>query len=86
MLALEFLAEDNIAHRDLKPENILLDEGYHVKLCDFGVAKIIQPSPKEILQQEFDDAMKKQNHKSNRKKVIDENGDEEPLELDIEDY
>ena len=30
--------------------------------------------------------MKKQNHKSNRKKVLDENGDEEPLELDIEDY
>ena len=41
VLALEYLAADNIAHRDLKPENILLDEGYHVKLCDFGEAKII---------------------------------------------
>ena len=86
VLALEFLAGQNIAHRDLKPENILLDEGYHVKLCDFGEAKIIQPSPKEVLQKEYDDAMKKKNHKQNQKKDLDENGDEEPLELDIEDY
>ena len=27
--------------RDLKPENVLLSEGMHVKLSDFGSAKIL---------------------------------------------
>ena len=42
IIALEFLHSQNISHRDLKPENILLDKDYHVKLCDFGEAKIIK--------------------------------------------
>ena len=42
VLALEFLHTKNISHRDLKPENILLDEKYHIKICDFGEAKIIR--------------------------------------------
>lgn len=42
VLALEFLHSKNISHRDLKPENILLDKNYHVKICDFGEAKIIR--------------------------------------------
>ena len=41
ILALEHLHSQNIVHRDLKPENILLDKDYHVKICDFGEAKII---------------------------------------------
>jgi len=42
VLALEYLHSTNISHRDLKPENILLDSDYHVKICDFGEAKIIR--------------------------------------------
>lgn len=42
VLALEFLHGMSISHRDLKPENILLDKEYHVKICDFGEAKIIK--------------------------------------------
>ena len=34
--------ERNIVHRDIKPENILLqDKNLHIKLADFGLAKII---------------------------------------------
>lgn len=40
ILALEELHRHNIIFRDLKPENIMLDCEGHVKLIDFGLAKI----------------------------------------------
>ncbi|KAF2199812.1 Pkinase-domain-containing protein [Delitschia confertaspora ATCC 74209] len=40
--AVKYLHERNIVHRDIKPENILVtDKELHVKLADFGLAKII---------------------------------------------
>ncbi|KAM0332506.1 hypothetical protein ACHAQA_002789 [Verticillium albo-atrum] len=39
---IKYLHERNIVHRDIKPENILMvDKELHVKLADFGLAKII---------------------------------------------
>lgn len=40
-----------VIHRDLKPENVLLDERMHVKITDFGTAKILDP-PKRPPQQD----------------------------------
>lgn len=41
VLALEHLHGLGIIHRDLKPENILLDADMHIKITDFGTAKIL---------------------------------------------
>lgn len=41
LLTLEAMHKNNIVFRDLKPENVLLDEYGHVKIGDFGFAKLV---------------------------------------------
>jgi len=44
--AIEYMHSKGVIHRDLKPENVLLDDAMHVKITDFGTAKILDTSGK----------------------------------------
>ncbi|CAM8994863.1 unnamed protein product [Rhodiola kirilowii] len=35
---MEFIHAQGVIHRDLKPENILIDQDFHMKIADFGIA------------------------------------------------
>ncbi|CEP12771.1 hypothetical protein [Parasitella parasitica] len=46
LLSIEHIHNRGVIHRDIKPENILLDDNSHIKITDFGSAKIINENEK----------------------------------------
>ena len=42
VLALQYLHSKDIVYRDLKPENLLIDREGHIKITDFGFAKVVE--------------------------------------------
>ena len=43
---IEYMHAQGVIHRDLKPENVLLDDRMHIKITDFGTAKILGAHPR----------------------------------------
>jgi len=41
---LKYIHSANVLHRDLKPSNILLNSNCDLKICDFGLARVSDPS------------------------------------------
>ena len=41
LVALEYLHSAHVLHRDLKPANVLLSGTCDVKVCDFGLARVV---------------------------------------------
>ncbi|KAK2812766.1 hypothetical protein FQN50_001095 [Emmonsiellopsis sp. PD_5] len=44
---IDYMHKRGVIHRDLKPENVLLDNLMHVKITDFGTAKILDRSKRK---------------------------------------
>lgn len=44
--AIEYMHSRGVIHRDIKPENVLLNEQMHIKITDFGTAKLLR-DPRE---------------------------------------
>ena len=64
ILAIDSIHELNCIHRDIKPDNILIGKDGHIKLTDFGLAKISDKVFKEdIIDYRVDE--KKIKHKRN---------------------
>lgn len=53
ILALQFIHSQRILFRDLKPENVLLNSNGDIRLCDFGLCKILSPPPKPVRARSF---------------------------------
>lgn len=45
LVGLKYIHSAGVWHRDLKPANVLLFENGEAKLCDFGLARSVEPSP-----------------------------------------
>ena len=41
LCAISFIHSTGIIHRDLKPQNVLMDSNCNVKICDFGLSRVM---------------------------------------------
>jgi len=44
VVALKYIHSADVIHRDMKPANILLNEDCSLKICDFGLARVVNPA------------------------------------------
>jgi len=63
ILAVESIHKLDCIHRDIKPDNILIDKNGHIKLSDFGLAKVSDKLYEKNTTKDGDFKPKKRTHK-----------------------
>jgi len=58
ILAIESIHKLDCIHRDIKPDNILIDKTGHIKLSDFGLAKVPESIYEKLLDNNYNDEKK----------------------------
>ena len=82
ILGLEHMHSKNVCHRDMKPDNILYDSNFHVKICDFGEAKLFSKLNREQIQKDFDKFM--QNKKVNETYLMNDEIQQSLMDLSFD--
>jgi len=49
ILGIKYIHSHNIVHRDIKLENILIDLNNNIKICDFGIGRVLSDSNQLLL-------------------------------------
>ena len=51
ILGIKYMHEQNIVHRDIKLENILIDLNNNIKICDFGIGRVLSSPDQPLFDQ-----------------------------------
>jgi serine/threonine protein kinase len=46
---IQYIHRKNVVHRDIKLENILIDNLGKIKICDFGISKLLKGDADELM-------------------------------------